>query len=119
MARFCTDKWDIKGQTNYDMLTMHLTNYAINKESDAYVKGEGEHGLGGSKRSLQCVLDTMKELGTNTDKLMSDIEDLFVKTLITIQPELSHHYRTCQPGDIERDLCFELLGFDVYIDKNA
>ena len=61
----------------------------------------------------------MKEQGTDTEKLMKDIEELFVKTLILIQPELSHHYRTCQPGDIERDLCFELLGFDVYIDKNA
>ena len=42
MARFATEKWDIKTQTNYDNLQMHLTNYAINKDSENYKTGAGE-----------------------------------------------------------------------------
>ena len=109
MVWFCTEKWDIKNSTNYDNLAMHLTNYAVNKDNDNYIKGEGEHGEGGSKWSLECVLDLMKNDGVDTKKLMTDIEDLIVKSLIAIQPELSHQYRTCQPSDMDGDMCFELL----------
>lgn len=29
-----------------------------------------------------------------------------------------HLYRSCQPEDIENQLCFQILGFDVMIDAN-
>lgn len=29
-----------------------------------------------------------------------------------------HIYRSCQPEDIENQLCFQILGFDVMIDAN-
>jgi len=31
---------------------------------------------------------------------------------------LYHLYRSCQPEDIENQLCFQILGFDVMIDAN-
>lgn len=37
MARFCTEPWDIKNGPNYSNLCMHLTNFALNKDSDNYV----------------------------------------------------------------------------------
>lgn len=52
MARFCTEKWDIKSSTNYDNICMHLTNFAVNKDNENYVKGKGSDGEGGSKRSM-------------------------------------------------------------------
>ena len=69
MARLCTEKWDIKGATNYDNLFMHLTNFSINKESSNYVDGEGEHGNGGSKRSMQSAFDQMAAEGVDVAKL--------------------------------------------------
>ena len=30
-----------------------------------------------------------------------------------------HNYRTCQPADTESLMCFEILGFDIIIDKNC
>ena len=30
---------------------------------------------------------------------------------------LSHTYRSCQPDDVENSMCFEILGFDVFIDE--
>ena len=29
-----------------------------------------------------------------------------------------HIYRSCQPDDIENQLCFQILGFDVMIDED-
>jgi len=52
MAWFCTEKWDIKSSTNYDNICMHLTNFAVNKDNENYVKGKGSDGEGGSKRSM-------------------------------------------------------------------
>lgn len=49
--------------------------------------------------------------------LQTQIHDIIVKTLISIQPDLIHHYRTSQPGDIFNTMCFEILGFDVIIDS--
>ena len=40
-----------------------------------------------------------------------------VKTLISILPDLSHHYRTSQPSDLFSNMCFELLGFDILLDS--
>lgn len=34
MARFATERYELPNQSNYSNLCMHLTNYAINKESD-------------------------------------------------------------------------------------
>ena len=31
---------------------------------------------------------------------------------------LSHTYRSCQPDDIENSMCFEILGFDVFLDRD-
>jgi hypothetical protein len=61
MAWFCTEKWDIKNGTNYDNLQMHLTNFAVNKDSSNYKEGEGDHGDGGSKWSMMSVLKQMEE----------------------------------------------------------
>ena len=30
---------------------------------------------------------------------------------------LAHTYRSCQPDDTENSMCFEILGFDVFIDE--
>jgi tubulin polyglutamylase TTLL6/13 len=51
--------------------------------------------------------------------LKGKIKDIIVKTLISIQPDLIHNYRTSQPGDIYNNMCFEILGFDVIIDKKG
>ena len=47
------------------------------------------------------------------------MRDMIVKTLISIQPDLVHHYRTSQPSDIYNNMCFEILGFDILIDGNG
>jgi len=47
---------------------------------------------------------------------MHDIKQTIVKSLITVQPSLSHNFRSCQPDDVENAMCFEILGFDIFLD---
>ena len=36
--------------------------------------------------------------------------------MIAVQPSLRHLYRTNLPDDVENSQCFEILGFDVFVD---
>ena len=65
MARLCTEQWDTKTATNYNNLQMHLTNFALNKDSENYIQGEGAHGEGGSKRSIASVFAQMEREGVD------------------------------------------------------
>ena len=31
---------------------------------------------------------------------------------------MSHIYRSCQPDDYDNSMCFQILGFDIMIDRN-
>ena len=74
---------------------MHLTNYAVNKDSGSFKMANGINDDTSHKRSLKKVLERLKKENRDTDRLMGEIKDIVVKTLIPIQQELSHNYRTC------------------------
>jgi len=71
---------------------MHLTNYALNKDSDVYDVGD-EDPDGGHKRSLGAILKILKQDGCDVDKFMAETKDLIIKTIITGQPILWHEYK--------------------------
>ena len=50
---------------------------------------------------------------------MERIGDVVVKTLISIQPSLAHVYQSCccESGEAGSLRCFEILGFDVMVDR--
>jgi tubulin polyglutamylase TTLL6/13 len=50
------------------------------------------------------------------DTLLVEIEKIIVKTMISVEGELTHNYKSCQPNDKEGAMCFEILGFDIIID---
>ena len=50
--------------------------------------------------------------------MWSDIDDIIIKTLISAQSVLKHNYRTCFPNHVRTSACFEILGFDVLLDRN-
>lgn len=52
MARFATEEYVGPTKGNLDNLFMHLTNYAIQKKSDAFVHNEDADDDSGHKRSL-------------------------------------------------------------------
>lgn len=73
----------------------------------------------GHKRLQSVVFDRMEKEGVDIENLEQQIEDIIVKTIISCQPELIHGYRTSQPSDFESSMWFEILGFDIFIDRKA
>ena len=94
-ARFCTESYQRPTKSNMDNIYMHLTNYALNKNSENYCAGDDDQGDDGHKRSLGAVLQILKKEGCDTNHLMTEIKDMIIKTIITAQPSLSHLYRIC------------------------
>ena len=93
---------------------MHLTNYAINKANTAFQQNLGgakgrvpqddeeseecdsdEEEESGHKRSLNAILKILFDQGADPDKILDEIKDIIVKTLIVGQPYMSHIYRSC------------------------
>lgn len=98
---------------------MHLTNYAINKNSENFVFNEDQDDdSSGHKRSLTAVLDYIRENEPtcDVDKLWQEMQDIIAKTMISVQPSLQHAYKSSQPEDLENSMCFEVLGFDIILD---
>ena len=56
LARFATVPYENPGPQNLENLFMHLTNYAINKESPNFVQNPGNNDDIGSKRSFTSIL---------------------------------------------------------------
>lgn len=105
---------------NIDINYMHLTNYAVNKGNDKFVFNESEQDMTqGHKRSLTSTLKQIEEMGHDSKALWNKIKDMIVKTIITGQPILSHHYKSCQPDNYANNMCFEVLGLDVILDSEC
>lgn len=88
LARFATEEYTGPYNNNLDNLFMHLTNYAINKNSENFEANEGEDEEdSGHKRSVTAVLKHIEEAEKNpnitVEKLWAQIDDIAVKTLIS------------------------------------
>ena len=116
LARFASEKYKLKAFNNP---FIHLTNYAINKDNANYATDANVNASTGHKRSLDSIFVRMGREGVDIEQLKAKMRDMIVKTLISIQPDLVHHYRTSQPSDIYNNMCFEILGFDILIDSNG
>ena len=46
-----------------------------------------------------------------------DIYDVIIKTLCLATPQLKHLMLSCQPHDTENSMCFQILGFDILIER--
>jgi tubulin polyglutamylase TTLL6/13 len=116
LARFATEKYKNKGFNNP---FIHLTNYAINKDNSNFESAEDPEADSGSKRSIKSIFLLLKKEGYNVELIKSQMRDMIVKTLMSILPDLVHQYRTSQPSDLYSNMCFEILGFDILLDKTG
>jgi tubulin polyglutamylase TTLL6/13 len=60
----------------------------------------------------------MIEHGHETKKLIKDIDDIIIKTILCATPTLKHNYKTAFPKCERGSSCFELLGFDNLVDRH-
>ncbi|XP_062994098.1 tubulin polyglutamylase TTLL6 isoform X1 [Elgaria multicarinata webbii] len=113
LARFATSAYSDPSHSNLDDVCMHLTNYSINKHSANFVRDEDS----GSKRKLSTFNKYMEENGYETEQIWKDIDDVVIKTLVSAHPIIRHNYLTCFPNHTMWSACFEILGFDILLDR--
>ena len=120
MARFCTEKYVKPRAGNLDQVFSHLTNYSLNKKNERFEQPEdAERADCGSKRSLSSVLEDIRKQGHDVDVLMREIDDIIRRTIGGVQPFLANNYHTAVTMNDGKSRCFEILGFDVLIDKHC
>eukprot|EP00826_Nyctotherus_ovalis_P008511 TRINITY_DN12208_c0_g1_i24.p1 TRINITY_DN12208_c0_g1~~TRINITY_DN12208_c0_g1_i24.p1 ORF type:complete len:607 (-),score=118.33 TRINITY_DN12208_c0_g1_i24:117-1937(-) len=118
LARLATELYSVPKPSNIKNEFIHLTNYAINKDNEDYeYNTDSERADTGHKRSLKFVWSYIEEIGGDAEKVKREIKKCIVKTFCAVQPILGHVYRACQPTDVKNDKCFEILGFDILLDR--
>ncbi|XP_034363040.2 tubulin polyglutamylase TTLL6 isoform X1 [Arvicanthis niloticus] len=113
LARFATTSYSHPNTDNLDEICMHLTNYSINKHSSNFI----QDAYSGSKRKLSTFNLYMKSHGYDVEQIWRGIEDVIIKTLISAHPVIKHNYHTCFPSHTLNSACFEILGFDILLDR--
>ena len=100
--------------------TAHLTNYAVNKRHEDFEFNNSVEDSGvGNKRTIRWFRSWLKEQGHNSVEAWTRVADLVNRTLLAVQPQLSHTYCTVIPDPENTGFsCFELLGFDVMFRKD-
>lgn len=95
---------------------MHLTNYSINRRNRNFVENQdAEADDYGNKWSLTALKRFLAKRHVPVDVLFERIDDLIIKTAISIEPQVIANLRMWMP---HRANCFQLLGFDVFIDDS-
>ena len=107
LARFATEEYKPPRSENLDNKFMHLTNYAINKDSPNFIFNDDVENMDiGHKRSLTSIYKRLAEEGHNVEELKQRIYDLLIKTIITGYPTLSASVTNVHPDNFANDMCF-------------
>lgn len=68
LARFATELYVVPNKDNIEDTCMHLTNYAINKNSEKFVFNEDDTNMNvGHKRSLTSIFEYLQSQGINAE----------------------------------------------------
>ncbi|EGR33532.1 tubulin-tyrosine ligase family protein, putative, partial [Ichthyophthirius multifiliis] len=119
LARFGTIKYVKPKKGNLKNMCMHLTNYAINKlNEDFQFNQDINQEDQGHKRSFSSVLKYLNEKGEDYNKVILQIKQIVNKTMCSVQPYLSHLYKSSQLKTENNQMCFEIFGFDILLDSN-
>jgi hypothetical protein len=128
LCRFATTPYAAPAGKNMEDMTLHLTNYAVNKNSPNFVFNTGgvDQGNTGSKRTISWFMRWLDEHGYSSHQVFGRIVHMVNKALLAAQPHLARTYRIAV-GPEDRagaatalNSCsvraFEVLGLDVLLD---
>ncbi|CAF0886363.1 unnamed protein product [Didymodactylos carnosus] len=103
-------KFDVRiyvAVTSYDPLVAYLYEEGLSRCDDPDIEDFG------NKWSMSAMLRLLKAEGKDTFGLMMSIEDVIVKTLLSVESHISAACRMFVP---HKGNCFEVYGFDILID---
>ncbi len=70
-----------------------------------------------SSSRITTINRWLVEHGYDIVRLWADIDDVIIKVLISAHSVLKHNYRACFPHHYRGSACFEILGFDILLDR--
>lgn len=96
---------------------MYFINYFVNKYNEYYQKGDFVEI--GSKRLICYFNEYLRKNDFDIMLLWRRIYDMVVKIFLVVQFYFLYVYCMCRFGVLlgSDSVCFEVLGFDVLIDK--
>eukprot|EP00658_Telonema_sp_P-2_P036126 TRINITY_DN26184_c0_g1_i1.p1 TRINITY_DN26184_c0_g1~~TRINITY_DN26184_c0_g1_i1.p1 ORF type:complete len:455 (-),score=105.83 TRINITY_DN26184_c0_g1_i1:123-1487(-) len=137
LVRLCTEPYTKPSRENQDDVCMHLTNYSLNKHSEAFQESDCGDGTDeASKRSLSWFMSWLQQEHDikKASKLWSQMLSVCLKTILSVYPTLQTEYdkvfgmqsgsttqgASCLSSEEQWQLpsrCFEILGVDLMIDS--
>eukprot|EP01060_Flectonema_neradi_P018271 TRINITY_DN25068_c0_g1_i1.p1 TRINITY_DN25068_c0_g1~~TRINITY_DN25068_c0_g1_i1.p1 ORF type:complete len:533 (+),score=62.15 TRINITY_DN25068_c0_g1_i1:65-1600(+) len=116
--RLSTEPYQLPSKQNSGNNLIHLTNYAIQRNSKKYVTNSKQGGEEfGCKRSLDFLWEYIAKLGGDPSVIWGQIHSLVAKSLLPVAGQLQSIYHDAFP-DSNQQRCFEILGFDILIDRD-
>ncbi len=118
LCRLCTAAYSPPSDANIDCTFMHLTNYSVNKHNESFVQnnGDSENEDGSSKRSLSWLWTWLTAQGRDVAPIWSQVADIVVKTLISVQATLAFNLANCKVDGQNKNpfTCFEVSFISSY-----
>lgn len=119
LVRFATVDYEKPDSNNLNQIYMHLTNYSLNKKNEKYqfstVKSSDNENLAGygSKRKLSKIFSYMSKTGINVTKIKNEIDDLIIKTVFALLPEIKVElsYEIYNSPNKQRPSSFQVIIF--------
>ena len=117
LVRFATEKYRTD-DASLKKRAVHLTNYSINKSKANFIATASEEQDGeGSKWTIGALRRHFKENGIGDfDQLVwPQVKDLAIKCMLAVEAEVNTKIN--MHLGIDRNVCYELYGFDVVLDN--
>ncbi|PSN41134.1 hypothetical protein C0J52_05208 [Blattella germanica] len=70
----------------------------------------------GLARKISTLTNWLLKKDYDVQDILTNIDDVIIKTVIAAHPILKHSYHACFPSHDFTYACFELLGFDILLD---
>lgn len=92
---------------------VHLTNFSINKQSEKFFVDDTKDNVG-NKWTQTALKNELKNMGHDVDILTIKIDDIIIKSVLSIEDIL---YKASYTNVPYRNNCFCLLGYDIMLDS--
>lgn len=112
LVRFATKPFNTS-PTDLGDKFIHLTNYAVNKDSETFQQNTDPGEFQGHKWSLRTFWKYLETAGCNWSALWEKIKMIVVKTIICAHSEVLESFNQ---HNLSSYNCYKLFGIDILID---